>query len=176
MDKKFSDKDKEFMQIAFKEAEKAFTGNNFPIGAVLVIDGKLIDKTGNSSLSSNKWAYHAETTLLIKDSALIKEKSMNGSKIDLYITLEPCLMCFGMAVHHRLSRIIYASPDPNLGATNIDPSSIKKSYLKLWPEIKGGLMKERACDLMIDFFNSGKKEEWKQEDLKLFENMRKTWK
>ncbi|NTV41004.1 MAG: nucleoside deaminase [Candidatus Moranbacteria bacterium] len=172
----FSNNDKEFMKIALEEARQAFERGDFPVGAVLVIDGKLIDKCNNDSLSSSKWISHAETTLLNRNSALIKEKSSNGAKVELYATLEPCLMCFGVAVHHRLSRIIYACPDPNAGSTHINPSSMKEVYLNMWPKISGGLMKEKSCEMMIDFFNGGKTEKWKQRNASLFENMQKNWK
>ena len=112
---------------------------------------------------------------LNRNSALIKRESGNGAKVDLYATLEPCLMCFGTAVHHRLSRIIYACPDPNAGSTHIDPRSMKEVYLNMWPKIFSGLMKEKSCEMMIDFFRNGEPEEWKIRNAKLFENMKKEW-
>jgi len=163
------------MKIALDEAEQSFKRGDFPIGAVLVIDGKMVDKCKNNSLSSNKWISHAKTILLSKNSALIKKCKESGSVVELYTTLEPCLMCLGVSVHHRLNRIIYACPDPNSGATHLKPLTIKKRYADLWPKIQSGLMKEDSFKIMLAFFEGGKTEKWKKKNAKLFKSMQKSW-
>src|SRR3989344_3216536 len=109
----FSEEDHAFMEIAIKEAEISLDEGNFPVGAVLVVDDKLIGKDRNSIYSNKNWTSHAEMKLLSKYSSLIKEHVKNkNSVVTLYMSLEPCLMCFGASVLNRISRIVYACPDP----------------------------------------------------------------
>ena len=74
--------------------------------------------------------------------------------ISLYTTLEPCLMCLGIAVLHRVNRIIIACPDPHGGATNLNPNMLGSFYKMIWPRIDIGLMKEPAIDLLIKFLKT----------------------
>lgn len=169
----FSDKDKEFMNIALNEAKKALNNGDYPVGAVLVINGKLIDKTRNSLHSGNDWASHAESNLIRKHSKLIKQEiKYNNSKVELFTTLEPCLMCLGSSVLHRISRIVFSCPDPHGGATNLDKKSLTEWYNRKWPVIEEELFKKDAYNLMIEFMKKQNTNSWNR-ILKLYENMNK---
>ena len=125
--------------------------------------------------SSEDWASHAEAVLIRENSKEIKLKvKNNNSHVALYTTLEPCLMCLGTAVVHRFSKIVYACPDPHGGTTHIDPTNLQEWYIRRWPEIKKGLFKEEAYDLMEQFMKKQNNEVWNR-ILKLFEDMKKTW-
>lgn len=171
----FSDKDKEFMQIALKEAKKSFERGDYPVGAVLVIDGVVVGKEGNSMGSKGDWVSHAENNLIKKCSPIIKEKYLPWIgknkkahvQIELFTTLEPCLMCLGSSILHRISRIVFASPDPHGGATKINPIILPEWYNQKWPKIQGGLLKDEALDLLIKFMKNQKEDYWK-DTLKLF--------
>lgn len=165
-----TEKDKEYMQIALTEAKKALEKGNYPVGAVITIDDEFIAKGSNSLHSGKNWASHAESTLIINNSNLIKEKINNGSKVKLYTTLEPCLMCLGTAILHRITKIIYACPDPHGGATGIKPENLTEWYVQKWPVIEKNVFKEEAYELMTTFMKNKNTDTWNK-ILKLFENM-----
>ncbi len=158
----FSDKDKEFMKLALAEAKLAFEDGNVPIGAVLVIDGNIVDKKHNTKADhKNSWFFHAELNIIKENSKMIRENyKKNRSKIELFTTLEPCLMCLGAIILHRISRVVYACPDPFAGAINLDPKSLTAWYERKWPEIESGLFEEESYKLMIDFMQG--KDNWKE--------------
>jgi len=150
----FSKKDKEFMGLALKEAKSTLKKGNFPIGAVLVINDKLIGVERNRVYTRKNWFSHAENILLQKYSKLILKEFEKNSKIELFTTLEPCFMCFGSSVLQGISRIVYACPDPYGGVTNLDKRIFTKFYKNRWPKIEKGLLKKDSYDLMIKFLKS----------------------
>lgn len=176
---RFTKKEKEFMRIALNEAKKTLKKGNFPVGAILVLDGKIIGKSGNVLNSSKDWISHAESSLIKKKSSLIKKKylplirnhSHKFPKIELYTTLEPCLMCLGTAIINRISKIIYLCPDPHGGATKIKPANLSKWYKQKWPEIKEGAYRKESKDLLIEYIERQKEDYWK-ETLNLFKKIK----
>jgi len=176
----FSMQDKEFMKIALKEAKKSLDRGDYPVGAVLVIDGKLISKGGNSIYSKKDWISHAENNLIKKCSPIIKNKCLpaiqNQTKdkvnVELFTTLEPCLMCLGSSILHKVSRIVFACPDPHGGATNINPKLLPYWYDMRWPSIESGLLKKESYNLLIKFMENRKEPFWKNV-LKLYKNLDK---
>ncbi len=167
--------DIKFMKQALDEAQKSLSRGDFPIGAVLVIDGKLIGKINNALLSKATWGDHAENQLILKNSQLIREsKKGKDSQIDLYTTLEPCLMCLGCATLHRINRIIYACPDPRGGAANLDLSNLPSFYKDYWPRMESGLFKEDAYKMLMKFMVVQQTPQWKKNKV-LFEEMASNW-
>lgn len=127
----FSDDDVRFMNLALEEAKKSVASGNYPVGAVLVADGKVIAKAHNKLKSQSDWASHAESVLLREHSSKIKSlKKEFDSSLTLYSTLEPCLMCLGTIVLHRLSRVIFSCPDPHGGVMHLDPALLKDWYVR----------------------------------------------
>ncbi|MFX0095243.1 MAG: nucleoside deaminase [Candidatus Hodarchaeota archaeon] len=163
------------MRIALDEAEKAFKEGNYPVGAVLVIDEKIIDSAHNKQITERSRNAHAEYLLLHENSKIIRKKVRRGSssKAELYSTLEPCLMCLGSAVFHRISRIIFACPDPRGGATYLNPEILSSWYVKNWPVIQGGLYDEPSYALICKFLKESAIPEHKN-ILRDFENMKKS--
>ncbi len=153
----FSQKDKEAMKLALKEAKESFNQGNLPIGATLVINEEIIGSEGNKTRSNQDFVSHAESDLLRKYSHIIRENFVKGipQKIELYTTLEPCLMCFGAAVHNKVNRIVYALEDPHGGSTKTDKESVGKGYGE-WPVIEKRLMKEEALVLFKEFLEQEK--------------------
>ncbi|MCW8966662.1 MAG: deaminase [Candidatus Pacearchaeota archaeon] len=172
----FSKLDKKYMNIAIKEAKKSLNKGNYPVGAVLIIEGKLIGKIGNSMSKNEDWISHAENNLIKKCSKIIKkiclptikDKSLKKVKIELFTTLEPCLMCLGTSILNRVSRIVFTCPDPHGGATKIKPKDLPEWYQQKWPKIEGGLEKEQSFELLIKYMKKQPEEYWKK-TLKLFE-------
>jgi hypothetical protein len=83
-------------------------------------------------------------------------------------------MCLGVAVLHRVTRIVIACPDPHGGATRVDPSDLGCFYAEHWPAIEVGLMKETAIDLILRFLRTEKFLSW-ETMLEEFSKMKKRW-
>ena len=153
-----SKRDLEFMSHALYEAEIAYHIGQLPIAAVLVINGKEIDIRRNSSFNHGNLFDHAENLLIQKNSIKIKEASEARKSIELFTTLEPCLQCFGAAVHNRFTRIVYACPDPAAGSTHISPPT--EWYRIRWPEIVRGPLARESYDIFMKFIEQDP-EAWK---------------
>jgi len=147
--------DEKFMRIALEEAEKAYIKKQLPIGAVLVINSELIGVNNNKQVDNNDWFHHAENILIKRNGEKIKQASKDSKNIELYTTLEPCLMCFGAAVHNRLTRIIYACPDPAAGASHIQPPT--EWYAKKWPKVVQGPFVQESYNLFVKFMEKNPK-------------------
>ena len=105
--------DEKWMALALEQANEAEKHGEVPVGAVLVKDGLLIAKAHNQPISSNDPTAHAEIQLLrIAGEKLANYRLTNTS---LYVTLEPCAMCFGAMVHARIERIVFGAHDPKTG-------------------------------------------------------------
>jgi tRNA(adenine34) deaminase len=125
----FKTTDKKIMKRALKLANDSLIIKDYPVGAVLIINGKVVAESRNNLHNLKNWSGHAESSLILKNSKLIKNEKLNKkSKIELFSTLEPCLMCLGCAVMNRVSRIVYACPDPRGGATKLTTKNLPSFY------------------------------------------------
>ena len=122
--------DLEIMEIAIQEAKSALSKSNFPVGAVLVINKEIIDKSQNQNRKLGTLCFHAENSLLIKHSSVIKQAAQKKDFIEIYTTLEPCLYCFAGILQHNINRLVFSVSDPNVGACSILP------YLNDWYQRK----------------------------------------
>jgi len=150
----FSEKDKEIMSLALREAEEAGKQGNFPIGGALAINGNLVDVGRNQLYTNGDWYSHAENRLMEKYSKLILEETKKGSSIELYTTLEPCFMCFGTSLLHRIPKITFGCPDPYGGVASLNKDNFPIFYKDRWPEIRSGLFAKESYNLLVDFFAS----------------------
>jgi len=148
----FTNDDSSFMSLAIQEAEKAFTNNEVPVGAVIVQQNKIIGKGRNRVIENQNVSSHAEIEAIIDASKNVKNYRLNKSTI--YISLEPCHMCVKAIVDARIDEIVFAAPEPKTGSIiSIDnlldriPFNHKVSY-------SYGLMKEECSKLLKDFFRN----------------------
>jgi len=118
--------DIKFLDLAIDEAKKSFDAGNFPVGTVLTFDNEIIAKNGNVGETTQNYINHAEARLLINNGAALLKASKEGKEITLYSTLEPCLMCLGIAVMNKIDRIVFIQKDPHAGACNIDNKALIK--------------------------------------------------
>lgn len=102
------------MKIALLEAQAALIHNDVPIGAVLVVDNKIICQAHNERELKKDPTAHAEIILLQKASKIFQSWYLNNAT--LYVTLEPCLMCAGAIIAARINKIVFATQDPKGGA------------------------------------------------------------
>ncbi|SEA40392.1 tRNA(adenine34) deaminase [Bizionia paragorgiae] len=132
------------MKKALAEAEAAFEKGEIPVGAVIVIDNKIIARAHNLTELLNDVTAHAEMQAITAASHFLGGKYLH--QCTLYVTLEPCQMCAGALYWSQISHIVYGASDPQRGCINLNT--------KLHPKttIKGGILAEEASDLMKRFF------------------------
>ncbi len=143
------DKDERFMREALSEAEKAFRSGEVPVGAVIVEDGKIIARGHNEPLSSGDPTAHAEIVATRKACHEIGNYRISGC--DLYVTLEPCAMCLGAAVHARLQRIVFGALDPKGGAVE-SVMSFPFERMNHSVAVKGGVLADECGKILKSFF------------------------
>ena len=145
-------KDEKWMQIALNEANLAMNENEIPVGAVLVKNGKLIAQSHNQSIRTNDPTAHAEIQLLRKAGEQQKNYRLIGSTI--YVTLEPCTMCFGAMVHARIERIVFGASDPKTGVCGSCINLNKENFFNHKIAITGGVLENESSELLKLFFKS----------------------
>jgi tRNA(adenine34) deaminase len=138
-----------FMEIAFKQAQKAFANDEVPIGA-LVVDGKgnILGKGYNQVEKKKQQAAHAEIIAISR-----ANKKKNDWRLDdctLYVTLEPCIMCMGLIRLSRISCVVYAA-DSKLFGYQLDNKG-QYSLYKKDIEIKKGILAEASAEILKKFF------------------------
>lgn len=137
-----------YMKKAIAEAKKAFKKNEVPIGAVIVKNGKIISKAYNKKENSNLATSHAE--LLAINKACKKIKNWRLLDCTLYVTVEPCMMCFGAILESRISKVIYGTVNENYGWI-----SNNKSNFNI--EIIGNVCEKECKNIMKLFFEKKRK-------------------
>lgn len=142
--------DRYFMQLALEQAEQAFDNDEVPIGAVVVTpDGALAGRGFNRPISSNDPTAHAEIIALRDSASFSKNYRLTG--FTLYVTLEPCIMCFGAMVQARIGRLVYGAPDTRTGLTGrkafLDAMNLNHEF-----QIDGPFMEAEAGKLLNQFF------------------------
>ena len=109
----FKMKDK-YMILAYKEAQKAFEEDEVPVGCVIVKDDKVIAKAHNKKEKKNCAIYHAEIECIKKATKKLKNWNLKGC--DIYVTLEPCMMCSGAIINSRIRKVYIGTSDEKTGA------------------------------------------------------------
>ena len=140
------------MNEAYKEAKKAFAEDEVPVGCVIVKDDRIIARAHNRKEKRNCALYHAEIECIKKATRKLDNWNLKGC--DMYVTLEPCMMCTGAIVNSRIDRIFFGCRDPKGGAlvSNIDLLQIKN--INHYPQIKGGIMEDECSQILKDFFRN----------------------
>jgi len=105
---------KEYLDLAYDQAKKAYDQREIPCGAVIVREGKVISVAHNLSQKKQDPTAHAELLALQDAFAILKNKNLSGCRI--YVTLEPCLMCLGAIINSHIKEIYFSALDPVKGA------------------------------------------------------------
>ena len=144
--------DKAWMALAIKEAEKAQTLGEVPVGAVLVKDDMLVAKGHNQPISTHDASAHAEIQLLRLAGRVMQNYRLSGTTI--FVTLEPCAMCLGAMMHARVSRLVFAAFDPKTGVcgSRIDLSNAECFNHQI--NISSGVLAEQSKILLQGFFKT----------------------
>ena len=145
-------KDEKWMKIALNEANLAMDENEIPVGAVLVKNDKLIAHSHNQPIKKNDPTAHAEIQLLRKAGEQEKNYRLIGST--LYVTLEPCAMCFGAMIHARIERIVFGAKDPKTGVCGSCINLNEANFFNHKISITGGILENQSSELLRLFFKS----------------------
>ena len=140
-----------FMEIALEEAEKAAQMGEVPVGAVVVYQNQVIAKAHNSCEKDGIAIHHAELVALTKAMAVLDSSRL--AECDLYITLEPCLMCAGAILHARIRRVIYAAKEPKTGVAGSLNNVFDNKKLNHHTAILGGVCEKNAQNMLKAFFS-----------------------
>jgi tRNA(adenine34) deaminase len=144
--------DEKWMRIAIEEANLAMDKNEVPVGAVLVKNDTLIAQAHNKPITKNDPTAHAEIQLLRK--AGEQQKNYRLPESTLYVTLEPCTMCFGAMVHARIERIVYGASDPKTGVCGSRMNLNEENFFNHKISITSGILEKESSELLKLFFKS----------------------
>ena len=133
-----------FMKKALQEAELAFESGEVPVGAVVVIDNRIIGKAHNLTERLMDVTAHAEMQAITAASNFLGGKYLHGCT--LYVTLEPCQMCAGALYWSQISKVVYGAPDLERGF------NVMGTQLHPKTEILGGILENEASELLKRFF------------------------
>jgi len=146
--------DEILMNESIKESKKCLDIGEVPVGAIIAIDNRIIARANNLSISKNDPTAHAEILALRRAAKSIGNYRITGAS--LYVTLEPCAMCYGAIVHARISRLVFGAYDPKTGACGSSIKLHEQSCFNHVPQISGGVL-ERECSFILKEFFKDKR-------------------
>ena len=138
------------MRLALHEAQKSIEMNEVPVGAIIVMNGEVISKSHNKSISQNDPTSHAEINVLRNAAKKVGNYRLTGAT--LYVTLEPCTMCYGAIVHARIPRLVFGAYDPKTGVCGSSIKLYDQACFNHTSEIIGGVLEEDCSLILKDFF------------------------
>ena len=139
-----------FMDMALAEARAAGVCGEVPVGCVIVRNGEVIARAGNRTLAERDPTAHAEILAIRAAAQLLGSERLDDC--DLYVTLEPCVMCAGALSLARIRRLYYGAPDPKGGAVDNGVRFFASPTCHHRPEVYGGLGEAEAGSLLREFF------------------------
>ncbi len=141
-----------YLREAIAEAQAAEANGEVPVGAVVVHEDRIIGRGQNRVLRDSDPTAHAEIVALREAGLTLKNYRLEDCT--LYATLEPCAMCAGAILHARITRLVYAAPDPKAGACGSVLSVMNHSQLNHKVEVVSGLLAEECGALLTNFFRA----------------------
>jgi len=142
--------DRVFMRVALEEARTAFDRGEVPVGAVIVVDGALVARAGNRTITDCDPTAHAEILALREAAKATRNYRLLGAT--LYVTIEPCAMCAGAMIQARVDRLVYGAEDPKGGAVRSCFSVFEHPQINHRVKVVHGLLGDDAAALLKSFF------------------------
>ena len=139
-----------FMRLALEQAQHAWDEGEVPVGAVVVKDGAVIAVGYNQPIGRHDPTAHAEIAAMRAAAEVLGNYRLPGC--ELYVTLEPCVMCAGAMMHARLARVVYGAADPKTGAGGSVINLFEQEQLNHHTGISGGVMAEECGAMLKSFF------------------------
>lgn len=139
-----------FMRRALSLAEKAAAAGEVPVGAVLVLEDRVIAEGYNAPIAQHDPSAHAEIQVLRAGAQVLQNYRLVDTT--LYVTLEPCMMCAGAIVHARVGRLVYGARDTKAGAVESRLRLLDQEFLNHRVSYEGGVMEDECGGVLSDFF------------------------
>jgi tRNA(adenine34) deaminase len=142
--------DEDYMREALALAAQAAQAGEVPVGAVVVKDGEIVGRGFNAPISRHDPSAHAEMMALRDAAQRIGNYRLVGC--EMFVTLEPCVMCVGATFHARIARVVYGAKEPKTGAAGSVFNLFTEPKLNHHARIEGGLLAEECGKVLSDFF------------------------
>jgi tRNA(adenine34) deaminase len=142
--------DEDFMRLALAEAQRGLEAGEVPVGAVVVRDGAILGRAHNAPIGLADPTAHAEIIALREAGRRLGNHRLPGAT--LYVTVEPCPMCCGAALHARVARVVYGALDPKTGAVESLYRLLDDARLNHRVEARAGVLAEECGAVLRRFF------------------------
>jgi tRNA(adenine34) deaminase len=144
--------DERFMRHALGLAQRAQAEGEVPVGAVVVLEEKVIGEGWNRPISASDPTAHAEIQAMRAAASTRKNYRLVGAT--LYVTLEPCAMCVGAMFHARIRRVVFGAADPKTGAAGSTVNLFEEKRLNHHALVQGGVLAAECGAVLSGFFAS----------------------
>ena len=138
------------MREALREADRAREAGEVPVGAVVVVHDAIVGRGHNQPIGSHDPTAHAEIVAIRDAAATLRNYRLPGAT--LYVTIEPCVMCIGAAVHARIDRIVYGANEPRAGAVESRQRIYEHPSLNHKVTMVSGVLAQECRQRMVSFF------------------------
>jgi len=142
--------DETWMRRALALAQRARDAGEVPVGALVVLDERVLGEGWNRPISASDATSHAETEAIRAACREMRNYRLAGAT--LYVTLEPCAMCIGAIFHARIARVVFGAPDPKTGAAGSVTNLFAEPRLNHHAVVESGLLAQESADLLRTFF------------------------
>lgn len=142
--------DDNFMRVALALARQAELSGEVPVGAIVVKDGAIIGRGSNAPISRHDPSAHAELLALREAAQHLGNYRLIGC--ELFVTLEPCVMCVGAMFHARIARVVFGASDFKTGACGSVLNLFAERRLNHHAEMTAGVLAEECGQVLSDFF------------------------
>lgn len=142
--------DIDYMRVALTLAQQAQQLGEVPVGAVVVLDGEIIGRGFNAPISQHDPSAHAEIRALRDAAQTLGNYRLVGC--ELFVTLEPCLMCAGAIMHARIARLVFGANDLKTGACGSVLNAFSETRLNHHTQVQGGILAELCSATLSNFF------------------------
>ncbi|HLY95967.1 MAG: tRNA adenosine(34) deaminase TadA [Sideroxydans sp.] len=139
-----------FMRAALDLARQAAQAGEVPVGAVVIKDGQIVGRGYNAPISRHDPSAHAEIAALRDAAQHLGNYRLVGC--ELFVTLEPCVMCVGAMFHARIGRVVFGAHDPKTGAAGSVFNLFAETRLNHHARIHGGVLAEECGEVLSGFF------------------------
>jgi len=141
-----------YMSEALALAKQAALEGEVPVGAVVVAAGEVIGRGYNRPITTCDPTAHAEIVAMRQAAQFLDNYRLTDC--DLYVTIEPCVMCVGAMVHGRIRRVIFGAPEPRAGALASQFKLMDPSHFNHRIDWQGGVLEQQCSQLIKDFFKN----------------------
>ena len=149
------DKTEKYMRFALKEAQKAALIDEVPVGCIIVLNDKIIAKAHNKKETTTDPCGHAEIIAIRK--ACKKINNWRLENCEMYVTIEPCIMCSGAIIQSRIKKIFYGAKDNKGGGLGTSINVLEAKNINHIPEVYGGILLKECSKIILDYFKTKRK-------------------